>query len=365
VIIAVVSFLLFWILPMIVILVVFKQIPGIQQTGIERKEWPMISVLVAARNEEHSIIRCLEALANQDYPTGNIEILIGNDQSEDQTHDTVAAFIKDKPQFKLFHIEEEWGSAAAKANVLAQLAHQAKGSYFLFTDADIQVNPEWARTMVTASHTTTGVATGVTLVEGYKVFDKLQAIDWCYAMAMIKVLEQQGKPVTAMGNNMIVHREAYFATGGYEQLPPSIVEDLQLFQHIIKKGWGFQQHYDRSVAALSLPVPGFGAWMQQRKRWMKGAMQLSWPLRLSLFSQVAVYPLLLLLFIWYPWAGLLIFAAKALVQWLTIDEALRRLDRRDLRKYVVWYELYTPLMYLTLVVYYFMPTQTLWKGRKY
>ncbi len=358
-------FFLFWIVPLIVIYLVFKKIPGIPQNTKALEEWPMVSVLVAARNEEHTILRCLKALAQQDYPLEKLEILIGDDHSEDNTFSTVAAFIADKPQFKLIPIRTTLGSATAKANVLAQLAHVAQGSVFLFTDADIEVKPQWVHTMACATLAETGVATGVTLVDGKRWFDKMQAIDWSYAMAMIKVLEQQGRPVTAMGNNMMVRRDAYLATGGYENLPPSIVEDLQLFQHILQKGWGFQQHYDSRVAALSLPVKGVGAWMQQRRRWMIGAMQLSWPLRLSLFSQVASYPLLLLLFVWQPWAGLFIFLSKACIQWLTIDEALRRVQRKDLRKYILWYELYTPVMYLSLVIYYFIPISTYWKGRKY
>src|SRR5690349_9298674 len=50
---------------------------------------PLVSVLVPARNEERSIGRCVESLAQQDYP--NLEILVLDDQSEDNT----AAIVED------------------------------------------------------------------------------------------------------------------------------------------------------------------------------------------------------------------------------------------------------------------------------
>ena len=42
---------------------------------------PKVSVLLAVRNEEENILRCLEALEDMDYPKNKIEILIGNDRS--------------------------------------------------------------------------------------------------------------------------------------------------------------------------------------------------------------------------------------------------------------------------------------------
>ncbi len=99
----------------------------------------MISILLAVRNEEKNILRCLSALAEQDYPINDMEILIGNDQSEDRSKELILDFIKEKPHFKLIDIQGNMGTAKGKGNVIAHLAHQAKGDYFLITDADVAV----------------------------------------------------------------------------------------------------------------------------------------------------------------------------------------------------------------------------------
>ncbi|WP_262489953.1 glycosyltransferase [Hymenobacter sp. AT01-02] len=67
---------------------------------------PRVSILIAARNEEATIERCLTALSRLNYPPEQLEILIGDDASTDNTAAIVAAFIANKPQFRLLSIRQ-------------------------------------------------------------------------------------------------------------------------------------------------------------------------------------------------------------------------------------------------------------------
>ncbi|MCK4671131.1 MAG: glycosyltransferase, partial [Candidatus Aegiribacteria sp.] len=58
---------------------------------IEPVEWPSVSILVAARNEEDVIARRIDNLMAQDYP-GRLEILIGSDFSDDKTDEILQPF---------------------------------------------------------------------------------------------------------------------------------------------------------------------------------------------------------------------------------------------------------------------------------
>jgi glycosyltransferase involved in cell wall biosynthesis len=66
-----------------------------------------ISVLVAARNEEHNIERCLQSLDEVSFPKEKLEIIIGDDDSDDRTAEKVLNFIKDKPHFKYIKIKTQ------------------------------------------------------------------------------------------------------------------------------------------------------------------------------------------------------------------------------------------------------------------
>src|SRR5688500_1606136 len=63
-----------------------------------------VSILIAARNEAENIITCLQSITRLNYPSHLIEVLIGDDNSSDDTAKLVEAFIAGKPNFKLISI---------------------------------------------------------------------------------------------------------------------------------------------------------------------------------------------------------------------------------------------------------------------
>lgn len=88
----------------------------------------MVSVIVPAYNSETTIGRCLESLLNQTYK--NIEILVINDGSTDDTQSIVECYLKDH-RLQLFN--EENGGVSRARNIGLDNAH---GEYIIFVDAD-------------------------------------------------------------------------------------------------------------------------------------------------------------------------------------------------------------------------------------
>ncbi|MFC5408193.1 glycosyltransferase [Larkinella bovis] len=324
------------------------------------------SILIAARNEEANILRCLRAIEQLVYPPNRYEVLIGNDQSEDQTGTIVAEFIRNKPHYHLIPITERVGKQAGKSNVLAQLARKAQGRILLFTDADCEVPATWLAGMVKPFESATlGILTGCTQIVGQTGFEKLQAIDWFYGQFLIKQCADLKIPVTAMGNNMAVRKTAYDAVGGYEQLPFSIVEDYQLFTEIIGRNFDFSHRFDAEVLATTQPIPNWKIWLQQRKRWLVGALQLPVYFVFLFSCQLLFYPFLLTLAHWYPFAAVSIWALKFGLQSGQLLWIFYRFRRWDLLPYLIGYELYLHIGYLISLLYYLLPTQVVWKGRTY
>lgn len=62
---------------------------------------PFVSVVLAVRNEEKSILKTLESIAAQDYPSARFEVVIADGESQDRTTAIVAEFIRDRPGFRL------------------------------------------------------------------------------------------------------------------------------------------------------------------------------------------------------------------------------------------------------------------------
>jgi cellulose synthase/poly-beta-1,6-N-acetylglucosamine synthase-like glycosyltransferase len=325
---------------------------------------PKVSILIAARDEEATIERCLRALAQLNYPASQLEILIGDDASTDDTMALVQRFIADKPQFRLLPIRQKLGTARGKSNVLAHLCRAATADTFLITDADMAMAPDWVQTMLAAAPEGVGVVTGITTASG-NLFGRLQGLDWLFGLNLIRVLTDLGLPITAVGNNMLVTRAAYESIGGYEALAFSITEDLQLFEQIVRQGWGFRNIIMPQALGISVPQPTVRHLLRQRKRWMKGAVRLPWQLGLLFSSYGFFYTVL-------GWPGLLpleligvLYAAKILCQTLFLSITLRQAGHRESLAVLVLYEWYLLCMSLAVLAYTVWPGAILWKERRY
>lgn len=327
--------------------------------------------MVAARDEEANILRCLKALESLSYPKSHLQILLGNDHSTDATEQIIQGFIADKPHFELVNITGNLGVAQGKANVLAHLAKVAQGEFWLVTDADIEVPTDWVQAMCAAQQTnnktdkSVGIVTGFTLVQGDSLFAKMQAIDWVYALGLIKVWSDRGIAVTAMGNNLGINPEAYEATGGYEQIPFSITEDFALFQAIVSKGYGFKNLIHSKVMAVSQPIKTVKDWLHQRKRWMSGALQAPWFLTLFFALHSSFWPLVIVTAFMAPWWALGFGFVKLAIQSIFIGRLLKRIRCLFLLKYLPLFEIYHLCFTWMMTVFYFLPVKVIWKGRKY
>ncbi len=327
---------------------------------------PRISILIAARNEEHTILNCLQAIERLDYPSGNIEVLIGDDSSTDRTRATVDAFIKNKPRYKLFTITQNMGKAQGKGNVLAHLAKQATTDYFFFTDADITVPRKWLQALLSQLEPEVGVVTGITTTTGSSLFSRLQSLDWLYALGLMQVVSDLKLPVSTMGNNMLIRREAYEAVGGFETIDFSVTEDVAIFKQIIGKGWQSRNIYDKNALALSAPVGSTLALLHQRKRWMRGSMHLPLYMVAVLVLHAAYYPVLLPFFV-HTSVGVMaaIFTGKLFLQSIFAHVCLKRIGLAAPWWLYVVFELYLVVSSIVLIVFFFLPTSIRWKGRRY
>ena len=245
--------------------------------------WPRVSILVAARNEETNLPRCLASLRALHYPPHLLEILVGDDASTDRTRAVAeAALAGFAGTAQVLAIAENLGLAQGKASVLAHLARRATTDYFLITDADIAVPPTWVAAMLGHAAPGVGTVTGLTVVEGPGLLAGLQRLDWLMSLALIQVGTEAGQPMTAMGNNMLITRAAYEATGGYEALPFSVTEDFALFEAVNARGFGFRQLFEPVVRATSRPAASWGALVRQRLRWLRGVAALPWHVQAGL-----------------------------------------------------------------------------------
>jgi cellulose synthase/poly-beta-1,6-N-acetylglucosamine synthase-like glycosyltransferase len=73
----------------------------------ETMEYPFVSVIIPAYNEERYIRKCLEEWVNQDYPKDKYEILVFNGMSTDETENIIEEFQKKYPDLIKYFINSK------------------------------------------------------------------------------------------------------------------------------------------------------------------------------------------------------------------------------------------------------------------
>jgi len=351
------------IVPFVLLLLIFQIIFSKQKTVFVSNNQPFVSVLLAVRNEENVLNNCLIALSKLNYPS--VEILIGNDNSTDETAQIINLFTSQFPHFIAVPIQEE-KFGKGKANVLAQLAQKAKGEYYFFTDADIVVNQDWIENLLAHFETDTGIVTGCTHTNGNSLFEKWQSLDWSFSQGIMYFFSRFYNPITAMGNNMAVSKKAYDSVGGYENIPFSLTEDFALFKEITNTDFTSKQCLTANEKVHTLPLSTFNSFLHQRKRWMKGA-----------FSKLPIYVSILVLFqnfylaiviyesLNHNYLALLFLLLKISLQSIY----LKLIHYKVKEKLPIWacftFELYVFFTGICLVINYLLPSKVNWKGRIY
>lgn len=195
------------------------------------KSFPMVSILVPARNEEHNIRRCIESLLNQDYP--NYEIIVLDDNSTDKTYQICEEY-KNISNFNVFKGGELLSGWLGKNNACRQLAEYAKGDILIFTDAD-NFHEVFAvsNTVSLLDKNNLGMLSAFPEQKTESFFEKLiiPVIDlivysglilWTTLLIPSKIFS------AANGQWLAFTREAYNKIGGHSAVKGHIVEDVAL-----------------------------------------------------------------------------------------------------------------------------------------
>jgi chlorobactene glucosyltransferase len=210
------------------------------------KEFPLISIMIPARNEAHNIGDCLRGLMAQDYP--HLEILVLDDHSTDNTFDTIQHCIDTRVSQKYNHtirvlpgieLPDDW---KGKNWACHQLSQQAEGEILIFTDADNR-------------HAPYAISASYACMQYWKL-DMLSAFPQQITMTLmekliipvIDMILYAGLPLWAVywipsvlfsaanGQWICMKRSCYHAIGGHESVRNEIVEDIELSRQCKRYG---------------------------------------------------------------------------------------------------------------------------------
>lgn len=108
---------------------------------------PSVSIIVPCYNEEKTIRKLLDSILAQTYPLGQLELIVSDGMSTDQTRAVIASFQEEHPQLNLRVVENP---ARTIPSGLNQAIRQARGELIIRLDAHSMPIPEYVERCVDA-----------------------------------------------------------------------------------------------------------------------------------------------------------------------------------------------------------------------
>lgn len=332
---------------------------------IDESRLPAATVIVAARDEEENILRCLESLDKLEYPEGKLEIIIVDGNSIDKTKQITEKFIEGRKRFKCISIQPEKDNLKGKANGIDTAIKIAKGEIILTTDADCAVSPLWAKTI--ASY----YANGVGMVNGYTSqiadlpFNGMQSLDFIYLLTVAAGAINLGKPLSAIGNNMSYRKEAYNFVGGYGNISFSVTEDFNLLMAIYKTK-KYKLIYPLDIGSLAVSKTcDLKTLFRQKKRWAVGGLKSDIIGYAVMASGFVAHICMVALPFLFSTTGLYLALFKIFVDLFFLTPVLIRLKLTRELKYFWAFELYFIIYVIALPFIVAVNRKVIWKRKVY
>lgn len=233
-------------------------------------EWPYVSVLVAAKNEEAVISNLVKNLCDLEYPEAKYDVWIVDDNSTDKTPELLANLSDEYHNLKVLRRDAQ--ATGGKSGALNQVLPLCKGEIVAVFDADAQVPQDLlVRVIPLFQRETVGA------VQVRKAIANAQENFWTQGQMMEMLADtyyqQQRTAIGGIGelrgNGQFVRREALVSCGGWNE--QTITDDLDLTFRLHLDSWDIDCMFYPAVEEEGV-TKAIALW-HQRNRWAEGGYQ--------------------------------------------------------------------------------------------
>src|SRR5688572_12085088 len=267
----------------------WKSIPGFVFSP--RKPQTMISIVIAARNEEGNIAHLLGSLEQQTYPKELFEVIVVDDHSTDTTAQVVRQF----PGVKLVSLIDDYINSYKKKAIETGIG-AATGSLIVTTDADCSCKPGWLDTIAAFYEEKKPVliVAPVVIDCNNSVLKIFQALDFMVLQGITAAAVFKKKLSMCNGANLAYEKEVFNAVNGFDGIDQIASGDDMLLMHKIWKKYPDGVHYlhSRDVIIASQPMLTWKDFFNQRIRWAS---------KTRFYSDKRIIAVLLLAYLFNSW----------------------------------------------------------------
>jgi chlorobactene glucosyltransferase len=206
----------------------------------DAREWPRVSVLVPARNEERRILpACVGSILAQDY--ADFEVVAINDRSTDSTLAILRSLSEDDRRLRVLDGTETPEGWLGKPHALRQALEASTGEWILATDADMLFHTSALRTAVRyALEKSCDALTLIPRFEAVSFWERVFVPSWQWGGLIVfppELVNRDGSRLSiGIGGFFLMRRAALERAGGFEAVRAEVLEDMRMAEALKRSG---------------------------------------------------------------------------------------------------------------------------------
>lgn len=232
-------------------------------------QWPGVSVIVCAKNEEDNLHRYLQALLSQQYP--EFEVIVVNDGSLDNTQYVLDFYAQQYKNLKVTFVPEQAWVRSSKKLALTLAAKAAQYDYLLLTDADCRPESnQWIREMMrgfveSGGETEMVLGYGAYYQNQTRINPRIQFDTLTTAMQYLGMAASR-HPYMGVGRNLAYRKSTFFEHAGFQGLLGQKAGDDDLFVNKVANRYNTRIVVSPESVTWSVPKRTFRDWRMQKYR---------------------------------------------------------------------------------------------------
>lgn len=231
-----------WLLLFVQAMLNWAVVPDLSKISVaEPEKWPLVSILVPARNEERQIRDAVTSFCTQDYP--NFEVIVVDDRSTDATADILAELRQRFRKLKVLRGREPPDGSLGKPNALEIATGEAQGDWILAVDADVIYAPDVVRrAMAYALSEQAGMVTLRPRMSSKGILEGILMSSFnfhnCVVAPLFLVGHARSKLIaTGAGEFNLIRRDALEACGGFASVRRVVLDDVAMGYRVKRAGF--------------------------------------------------------------------------------------------------------------------------------
>lgn len=239
------------------------------------ENYPKVSIIVPAYNEEVNIVSSLQNLLRQSYP--NFDVVFIDDGSKDSTYQKVIEAFKSNSKLKIFTKEN-----GGKATALNFGISQSDADFVVCIDADTKLEKDAVKHLIARflnakpEEKIAAVAGNVKVGNRVNWLTRWQAIEYTTSQNFDRLAYANINAITVIPGAIGAFRKSVVQeVGGYSS--DTLAEDCDLTVKILKNGYTVAN--ENNAVAITEAPESVNQFLKQRFRWTYGIMQMFWKQR--------------------------------------------------------------------------------------